>query len=230
MPVTRSQAAMSEAVGESEVEGLDTGGDMSTSYGRGNDNRSFQEELLAIIVEQKDLLAEHKEVQESQMFSIAEKISGELQQLSVEFGQLCNKNKQLENTVGDLQLAVQGLNQEIATSQERLVKIHAGMLSSSQEIVKQEVREEFRASLAKLRKEIKHAFVSREQSKTTHIQAESKTSTTYDLPSPVTSVSVLRQNAQRNLPASTPTHQPLIPAIVNTAGLEPLTVPSIERQ
>ena len=71
--------------------------------------------------------------------------------------------------MGDFQLAVQELNQEIAASQERLVKIHARMLASGQEIVKQEVREEFRASLEDFRKKIMHTFVSKEQSKTPHM-------------------------------------------------------------
>ena len=60
---------MSEAADETKVEGVNTGGDMSTSYGRGNENRSFQEELKAIILEQKDLLTEYKETQGSRMFS-----------------------------------------------------------------------------------------------------------------------------------------------------------------
>ena len=151
MPVTRAQVARSEA----DIESEDNRMNMSTASlqtGSDSENSLFKKELMATIVEQRDLLVEFKETQENRMFGIAEKLSAELQRLSVEFGRLSDKNKHLEDTVVDLKHEIQRLNEETAANQECLIKIHAGMLASSQEIVKQEIREEFRASLEGLRK------------------------------------------------------------------------------
>ena len=52
----------------------------------------------------------------------------------------------------ELEVKIRDLEQENKTNKERLIPIHVGMLASSQEIIKQEIRDELHVTLENLRR------------------------------------------------------------------------------
>jgi chromosome segregation ATPase len=81
-------------------------------------------------------MIDYKETHDRQLFEL----TGELKRLSLDFSRLCDKNNELEQTVFDLHVKIGQLETTNKLNQERLVAVHAGMLASSQEIIKTEYR------------------------------------------------------------------------------------------
>ena len=87
----------------------------------------FETELLAAMQEQRDLLKEYKDRQDGRVLEVVDILNDTMQNLSNEFARVCDKNKQLKIVVFQLRDRVEALESEIKISEERLVKINAGV-------------------------------------------------------------------------------------------------------
>ena len=112
----------------------------------------FQREILNTVDEQRVLLIDYKETHDRQLFEL----TGELKGLSLDFSRLCDKSNELEQTVIDLHAKIGQLETTNKLNEERLVAVHAGMLASSQEIIKTELRGEFSTAFEEFRTEMLH--------------------------------------------------------------------------
>jgi hypothetical protein len=112
----------------------------------------FQQEILNAIGEQRALIIEYKEAHEGQLLEL----TSELKRLSLNYSKLCVKNNELEQTVLDLRAKIEQLETTNVLNQERLVVVHAGMLASSQEITKAEIRDEVSTAFEEFRNQILH--------------------------------------------------------------------------
>jgi hypothetical protein len=115
-------------------------------------DRHFQQEILNAIGEQRALIIEYKEAHEGQLLEL----TSELKRLSLNYSKLCVKNNELEQTVLDLRAKIEQLETTNVLNQERLVVVHAGMLASSQEITKAEIRDEVSTAFEEFRNQILH--------------------------------------------------------------------------
>jgi hypothetical protein len=119
---------------------------------RGDRQSHFQQEILNAIGEQRALIIEYKEAHEGQLLEL----TSELKRLSLNYSKLCVKNNELEQTVLDLRAKIEQLETTNVLNQERLVIVHAGMLASSQEITKAEIRDEVSTAFEEFRNQILH--------------------------------------------------------------------------
>ena len=142
MPLTRAQAAQGET--SENVEEQDNKG----SECEGHIRSEFEAELLAAVQEQRDLLKEYKERQDVKVLEVVDIFSDTMQNLSNKFARVCDKNKQLEIVVFQLRDRVEALESEIKISEERLEKINAGVFASLHQMIKSELREEFKSVLS----------------------------------------------------------------------------------
>ncbi|CAB3986795.1 Hypothetical predicted protein [Paramuricea clavata] len=111
----------------------------------------FQREILKTVNEQRVLMMDYKETHDRQLFEL----TGELKRLSLNFSRLCDKNNELEQNF-DLHAKIGQLETTNKLNQERLVAVHAGILASSQEIIKTELRGEFSTAFEEFPTEILH--------------------------------------------------------------------------
>jgi hypothetical protein len=133
----------------------------------------FQREILNTVDEQRVLMIDYKETHDRQLFEL----TGELKGLSLDFSRLCDKSNELEHTVFDLHAKIGQLETTNKLNEERLVAVHAGMLASSQEIIKTELRGEFSTAFEEFRTEMLHEKRStRERLERPEIKLEQKSS------------------------------------------------------
>ena len=142
MPLARAQAAQGEISENAEEQ------DNKGSEFEGHIRSEFEVELLAAVQEQRDLLKEYKERQNEKVLEMVDIFSDAMQNLSNEFARVCDKNKQLEIVVFQLRDRVEALESEIKISEERLQKINAGVFASLHQMIKSELREEFKSVLS----------------------------------------------------------------------------------
>jgi hypothetical protein len=189
---TRARAAMKEPLerNDENLEIRDDGQNVSSASqdislqeelleaSRGQDasrrgDSYFQREILNTVDEQRILMIDYKETHDRQLFEL----TGELKRLSLDFSRLCDKNNELEQTVFDLHAKIGQLETTNKLNQERLIAVHAGMLASSQEIIKTELRGEFSTAFEEFRTEILHEKKStRERLERSEIKREISTS------------------------------------------------------
>ena len=152
---TERAVSLREELLAADSEGMVSSRETESSAGGREQRTNFQQQLLATLGEQRGLIMEYKEAHDRRLFEIAENLTGELHRLSADFVRLCDRNKELEQTVAELRVRVKDLECSSIINQERLVTVHAGMLATSRvEIVKQEIRDEFVTALDDFRKEM----------------------------------------------------------------------------
>lgn len=130
MPETRSQAAQRMAENNN-----------AEQSSPGENESSFQAQLLDMVREQQKLLEEYKERQEQRMFEIAEKLMQENRQLHSQLQQLHGRLDESDKLIAELESTVMNVQKELDASETRLLKVTTNMLASSQEAFKHEVFE-----------------------------------------------------------------------------------------
>ena len=106
----------------------------------------FETELLAAVQEQRDLLKECKDRQDSRVLEVVDILNDTMQNLWNEFARVCEKNKEM--VVFQQRDRVEALESEIKINEERLEKINAGVFASLDQMIKSELREEFKSVLS----------------------------------------------------------------------------------
>ena len=151
MPLTRAQAAQEERNGnadEPENKEVDLGQVRSP----------FETELLATVQEQRDLLKEYKDHEDSRVSEVITILNDTMQNLSEEFARVCDQNRQLKTVVFQLSDRVDALESEMKLSQERSEKINAGVFASLHRLIKSELQEEFESMLASRMKSVNESL------------------------------------------------------------------------
>ena len=85
------------------------------------------------------LLRQYREEHDRQTCEMVDKVdqlSNEMRLLSTDFSMVLNKSREYEVLIAGLQSKVQSLEIELEAACDRLVKVHAGMLASSQHDVR----------------------------------------------------------------------------------------------
>ena len=142
MPLTRAQASQEET--SKNIEEHKQEEPEIDEQGRS----PFQTELLAAVQEQQDLLKEYKDRQDHRISEVVNILDGAIQNLSDEFGRVCDKNRHLETNVVQLRDRVEVLESEIKRSQEQSEKVNAGVFASLHQMIKSELREELKSVFA----------------------------------------------------------------------------------
>ena len=136
MPETRSQAAEQMAKNNN-----------AEQSSPGENESSFQTQLLDMVREQQKLLEEYKERQDQRMFEIAEQLTQENRQLHSQLQQLHGRLNESEKLIAELQSKVMNVQKDLDASETRLLKVTSSMLASSQEMLKHEVFERLENSV-----------------------------------------------------------------------------------
>lgn len=141
MPETRAQAAQRQELD-------DNVDDNALPESPNGHELSFQDELVALVKEQQKLLRQYREEHDRQTYEMVDKVdrlSNEMKLLSTDFNMVLNKNSEYEVLIAGLQNKVKSLEIELEAAGDRLVKVHAGMLASSQQNLRDELYEELLA-------------------------------------------------------------------------------------
>jgi chromosome segregation ATPase len=102
---------------------------------------------MALVKEQQKLLRQYRELdrQTCEMVDKVDRLSDEMKLLSTDFSMVLNKSREYEALIAALQSRVQRLEIELEAACDRLVKVHAGILASSQNDVSDELYKELLA-------------------------------------------------------------------------------------
>ena len=104
-----------------------------------NGEPMWRQQLLTVIKEQHNLLNAFKAKQEDELFQIAERLTGETQRLWQEFEKLWSRQQESERMVAELAEKMQDFQQEVGSSQDRLLKGYTAILAWTHQSLKDEI-------------------------------------------------------------------------------------------